>query len=308
VPRKPRQAEPEDGRRTCPNPGCTVSREDATHTPTSEQILVAALPNLRDLGGRPTRDGGRVRSGLLYRSTDLAKLDGDGAAAFARLGIRTVYDLRTKGERAANPDRLSPGTAYVVADVLAGSTQAAPVQLADVFADPKVAVGVFGNGRGVAFFVQAYREFVTLDSARAAYGRLFSDLTHAEHRPALFHCSTGKDRTGWAAAALLMLLGVPDDRVLEDYLLSGTRLLATVQPVFDEFQARGGDPELLYPLMSVRPEYLDSALVEMRRTFGTVEGYFAEGLGLDAGAQRVLRETLVERGPALSVEQSASRP
>jgi protein-tyrosine phosphatase len=153
----------------------------------------------------------------------------------------------------------------------------------------------FGDGRGTAYFVQAYRHFVSLGSAQAAYGRLFLDLARCDHGPLLFHCSTGKDRTGWAAAALLMLLGVADDLVMQDFLLSTTRFSGLVQPVLDDFRARGGDPELLRPLMGVRPEYLESALDEMRRSFGTVERYFAEGLGVDGGTQRVLRTALVER-------------
>jgi hypothetical protein len=73
------------------------------------RIEIASLPNLRDLGGWPTADGGRVRRGLLYRSVALDKLDEPGTAAVTRLGIRTVIDLRTEGERTAEPDRLPDG-------------------------------------------------------------------------------------------------------------------------------------------------------------------------------------------------------
>ena len=71
-----------------------------------ESIAIATVPNLRDLGGCPTRDGRRVRRKLLYRSTQLDQLAGADLAAFAALGIRSVYDLRTETERTARPDRL----------------------------------------------------------------------------------------------------------------------------------------------------------------------------------------------------------
>ncbi len=258
------------------------------------QPEIASLPNLRDLGGHPTVAGRRVRRGLLYRSTDLGQLDGADATAFARLGIRTVYDLRTHGERSHAPDRLPPDTALVVVDVLEGSPGMTPADFGRLFDDPQAAAAALGNGRAATFFVDAYREFVRLASARVAYGRLFRDVAGGGQLPALFHCTTGKDRTGWAAAALLLLLGVPAERVMDDYLLSNRFILASFQPVVDAFVARGGDPDLLLPLVSVRPAYLESALDEVARVHGTIERYFAEGLGLDAATQEVLRASLVE--------------
>jgi protein-tyrosine phosphatase len=259
-----------------------------------QSIAIASVPNLRDLGGWPTRDGGRVRAGLLYRSTELAKLAGADIAAFAELGIRSVYDLRTAAERTAQPDRLPPGTGHVVVDVLKDSVNAAPAQLFKVLSDPKAAEELFGGGKGLALFESGYREIVSLSSARAGYHRLFSDLTREEHRPALFHCTTGKDRTGWAAASILMLLGVSDDLVMKEYLLTNTQLLPAEKPVIDRFQAQGGDPDVIRPVVGVAAEYLEAALDEMRKEFGTIEGYFTEGLKIAEGARKALRAVFVE--------------
>jgi protein-tyrosine phosphatase len=49
-------------------------------------------------------------------------------------------------------------------------------------------------------FMQVYREFITLPSAEASYATLFTDLADPHMAPGVFHCTTGKDRTGWAAA------------------------------------------------------------------------------------------------------------
>ena len=261
-----------------------------------QSIAIATVPNLRDLGGWPTRGGGRVRWGLLYRSTELGSLAGADMTAFAALGIRSVYDLRTEAERAAQPDRLPPGTVYVVADVVADLVDAAPAQLFKVATDPQAAEALLGGGKGPALFAKGYRELVSLSSADAAYHRLFSDLTLEEHRPALFHCTGGKDRTGWAAAALLTLLGVPDDLVMQEYLLTNTELLPSEQPLLDRFKALGGDPEILRPVLAVAPQYLEAALDEMCKTFGSIEGYFAEGLSVDEAAQKALVAALVEGG------------
>ena len=255
---------------------------------------ISSAPNLRDLGGWPTADGGRVRRGLVYRSAQLAKLEGADTLAFGKLGIRSVYDLRTGLERAAMADRLPDGAQYIVADVLADSAAAAPAQLLAIFSNPASAKAMLGEGKTLALFTQAYREIVSLPSALGAYRRLFSDLGDAQRRPVLFHCATGKDRTGWAAAVLLLLLGVPRNDVMDEYLLTNEALLPALEPVFEQFRQAGGDPDLLRPVLGVEPAYLESALDQMRLQFGTVEGYFEVGLGIGPDGQRALREALVE--------------
>jgi protein-tyrosine phosphatase len=259
-----------------------------------QSIEIASVPNLRDLGGWPTPGGGTVRYGLLFRSTDLTNLAGADMSAFAALGIRTVYDLRTAAERSSQPDRVPTGTRQVVLDLLKDSVDAAPAQLFKVLDNPRAANEMLGDGKGLTLFETGYREIVSLPSARSGYSRLFSDLRSEKHRPAIFHCTTGKDRTGWAAAAMLMLLGVPDDLVMKEYLLTNEQLLPTEQCTIEKFRSDGGDPDLLFPLLGVAPEYLQAALGEMRKEFGTIEGYFSDGLGLDKNAQDELRTILIQ--------------
>lgn len=256
-------------------------------------IAIASLPNLRDVGGWPTATGGRVRSGLLYRSVDLSKLTDDDLAMVEKLDLRTVFDLRTPAERDISPDRVPAGAAYMPLNVFADSTDAAPARLREVLADPELAARLLGSGRTVTMFEGAYRQIVSLASARDAYRRMFLDLADRGRRPALVHCMTGKDRTGWAAAALLQLLGVPDELVMADYLLTNAQLLPALQPKFDAFARRGGDPQLLMPVFGVREQYLAAALDEMHRVYGDIEGYFAAGLGLGAGMQDALRKAFV---------------
>jgi len=249
---------------------------------------------MRDLGGWPTREGGSVRWGLIYRSTQLGQLAGSDMTTFAALGIRTVYDLRTEQERTQQPDRLPPCTEYVILDVLSDSEDAAPAQLFLVMTNPAAAEEMLGGRKGLRLFETGYREIVGLPSAAAGYRRLFLELTSDAHRPALFHCTTGKDRTGWAAAALLMLLGVSSDLVMREYLLTNDELLPAEQPAIDRFRAMGGDPALIRPCVAVAPEYLEAALDEMQQRYGTIEGYFSEALGIDERLQQELRDILTE--------------
>lgn len=258
------------------------------------ELSIATLPNLRDLGGWRTRDGQHVRRGVLYRSVAPDRLDDVGLTAFASLGIRTVFDLRTEGERTAAPDRLPDGTVIVTLDVLADETAAVPAHLAEIFSDPSTIDEHLGGGRAEALFATAYRSFVTLPSARSAYRAMFRELAEPESRPALFHCTTGKDRTGWGAAALLTWLGVSESDVLTDYLRTNELLRPTLQPVFDQFTSGGGDPEILEAILGVREAYITAAFDEMHAQFGTIDRYFSDGLALDQDALGALRTALLD--------------
>jgi protein-tyrosine phosphatase len=220
----------------------------------------------------------------------------DDLARLAGLGLRVVVDLRTAYERESTPDRLPPGARGVVADVLADAGSAGPAQLESLVSDPASAAQALGGGRAEALFASAYADILDLPSARSAYRLFFTGLADPTDRPTLFHCTTGKDRTGWAAASLLLLLGVDEADVRREYLLTNEQLRPALQPVFDGFAAAGGDPELLEPVLGVRAEYLDATLNRMHAQFDGIDDYVVRGLGVDPAVPGVLRDALVERG------------
>ena len=258
--------------------------------PAGELNAIPSIPNLRDVGGVRTRTGGSVRTELLYRAAGLHTLAPGDVPAFERLGLRTVYDLRLTREQAEAPDRLPATTRHVPADVLSGWTRGGPSQLFEWASDPAAARAGLADGRAEALWVEQYRAFVRLPGARAAYGAMLRDLAADASRPALVHCTTGKDRTGWAVALLQLLLDVPDDAVMAHYLESRDRLAPFVATVLEGLAARGIDPDLFVPVFDVRPAYLEAALDEMRAGYGTVEAYLAEGLGVDGAVQRELQD------------------
>ncbi len=184
----------------------------------------------------------------------------------------------------------------MVADVLRDAVGAgtSPAQLFALLADATAAESALGDGKALALFSEAYRQIAGLPSAQAAYRVLFSGIDPEAGRPALFHCTTGKDRTGWAAAAMLTLLGVPEVLVMREYLLTNDQLLPSLQPMFDRFREQGGDTDVLRQVMGVEPAYLTAAMDQMRTDFGTIEEYFERGLGIDADGQQSLRAALVE--------------
>lgn len=258
------------------------------------RIALGRVLNLRDVGGWPTADGGLVRRGLVYRSAALERLAEEDRPQFEALGVRAVYDLRTAAERAEWPDRLPPGVASVPVDVFAGAVDPMTerVRSSD---EPDSVAALMGGAEGSSVFERGYRALVHMRSARAAYGRLFAGLAQEDGRPGLMHCAVGKDRTGWAAAALLLFLGVPEDLVAEEFLTSNRDLFRGGRPL-DGFRVPGGDPERPAPLVVLRPEYLGAAIAQMREEFGSAEDYVGVGLGLEEQAREALRTALVERG------------
>ena len=272
----------------------TAMYSETSQTKPGLKIDIPSVPNLRDIGGYAVAGGGRVRMGQLYRSTDLHHLQGNDVAAMASLRIRTIFDLRTEAERSAEPDVLPPGAELVVCDVLAGEKDAVPAALLTLPSDPAVVREMLGDGKAAVLFEKAYRDVVSLPSALTAYRAFFEAIARDECRPALFHCTTGKDRTGWAAATTLLLLGVSGEDVMSDYLLTNRDLLPSLEPVYQRFRAAGGDPHLLDPVLGVDEAYLQTALDELTARFGSIEAYFTEGLGIDGETQLAIKRALIE--------------
>jgi protein-tyrosine phosphatase len=254
----------------------------------------SAIPNFRDVGGHLAIDGRHVRTGLLYRSVDLSGVEGPALRWLASLGLRTVFDLRTAPERARRPSHPPAGAHLVALDVLADSDQADPAAFYDLMRDPPRASAELADGASERFFTATYRDFVQLPSARGAFAELYRALTQEDVRPALVHCTTGKDRTGWAVAALLTFLDVPGDAVMEEYLRSNAEIRAAYGSVIDDFVSRGGDRRVIEPLVSARPVYLESAFDEVERTYGDLDAYFRVGRGLEVETLDALAATFLE--------------
>jgi protein-tyrosine phosphatase len=249
-----------------------------------------SVPNLRDLGGYKTSDGATVAVNLVYRSNQLFDVSDKDVEKLAGLDLTVDFDLRTAQERDAHPDELPSGVKNVWLDVLADADQAGPANLEKLLSDPKAANAALGGGKAKAAFQETYRQFISLPSAKESFRKLFLALGNQAQLPALFHCTTGKDRTGWAAAAFLTLLGVPRETVMEDYLRSNDYIIPKYQKIIDAFVEAGGDAAIPPAILGVKKEYLEAAFDEMATKYGTIEQYFSEGLGIDASQQKALRD------------------
>ncbi|MEW2416280.1 tyrosine-protein phosphatase [Streptomyces sp. NPDC046866] len=267
----------------------------ATATETIRQIPLQGAVNVRDLGGYDTYTGGRVRQGLVYRSDALGKLTAADITTVSGLGLTKVVDFRIPMEvRYDGADRLPPGlaaTSRPVSDLGLYGTLVTAISSGD----PVQQEQMLGGGRAEAYMRDIYRTFVTNPENRAQFAATLREVADGNQGPLLFHCTSGKDRTGWTSYVLLRALAVPKETAERDYLASNTFRAAYDAQVRAGLKQSGRmqNPDLLIPLQEVRQDYLDAATAQLEADYGGFYGYLVNGLGLDLRTLSKLQDKLV---------------
>ena len=238
-------------------------------------LELAGVSNLRDLGGYPAASGRRVRCGLVFRSAALAGLTEADKAVVGALGLHTICDFRGVAESEQAPTAL-PGPRIV------------PLPI-----EPTVGAGL----RDILHTKEATGEALhsVLERAYAAYAlsssaqyRAMIALVLEGATPLLFHCSAGKDRTGFGAAMLLTALGVPWDAVVADFEATN-RLWRR-----DTVHTSDLPPTIRESLLRAEPDLLAKAFAAAREAHGSIDAYLAEALGLGPEQRAQLQEQLLE--------------
>ncbi|MER6612028.1 tyrosine-protein phosphatase [Streptomyces xantholiticus] len=231
------------------------------------------LHNFRDLGGYATADGRSVGYGTLYRSDSLSKLQGADWDRFLALGVRTVIDLRYPWEIEAKgrvPE--SEGLAY-----LNLSVEHRPYDQAEISPDVDP----------WRYLADRYAE-VALDGAKELRRAL--EVIAEDGGPLVFHCASGKDRTGLLAALVLSLAGVAEDDIAADFALTE---LATERLRADWHAAHPGR-DLVWPGYGRAPEEIIRLfLADLAAAYGSVQGYVTGHLGVDEETIDRLRARLL---------------
>lgn len=243
--------------------------------------------NFRDLGGYRTADGKTVARGMLFRSAAMTGLTDADMAYLDQFGIRTIVDLRSNEEITLYPNHWASRSGievvkgdYSFAAMMPGDESPERMDIAELY--PRILTQIGGQ-----------------------IGRYFESAL-AEGAPMVVNCSAGQDRTGVVAALMLLLLGVPESTVIEDYLLSTDFRRPLVEQgdvdlaeaaktnafaaLMLEFSKATPHPERPGPL--VTPDgvpYLAFVLERIRDEYGSVEGYAEKELGIDAQGLADLR-------------------
>jgi protein tyrosine/serine phosphatase len=234
--------------------------------------------NFRDLGGYATEDGRRVRWGVLYRADTLHRLSTADLQCLVDRDVHTIIDLRSSTEVTEHGRVQLGGHAitYHHLPMIDETQRAAEPETREIPATAGEAYVLMKNAGGAAI-AQAVRLL-------AAPGGL----------PAVFHCMAGKDRTGILASVVLSAIGVSDEDVIADYLLT-----ADTRAERDAYLAEH-DPDYLVFLESlppgirdVVPESMQMFLDAVRRDHGSMHGFLTD-VGVTGDVVEQLKANLLE--------------
>ncbi len=249
-------------------------------TPGRRTLGFDGAVNFRDVGGYPVESGRRTRWGRLYRADDLAGLTDLDLMRLSELRLRTLIDFRVDAERTLKANRLPKDSG--IRTVSIAFLDEATLELLSAIAHNEV------DARGINDGMMAqYRRFVT-DHA-PEYKAMIGHLVDAQNFPILLHCTSGKDRTGFAIAVVLMAVGAERDTIVEDYLLTN----AYRRDIRHLFNPKTTD-EAADALTSAREAYIGAAFEQIHESYGSVDAYLERGLGLTEADRGSLRANLTE--------------
>lgn len=256
----------------------------------AERVLpLSGIHNFRDYGGYDVEGGGRLRDGMLWRSAHHVEASDDDLAAVDGLGIETVIDLRGDDEREVHPCRRSENFSARV--LFAGGVTAG------LAPHLQAAGGAIDVATARERMIDTYAG-MPYRPALVATLRLYLSALAEYDAPSLVHCVAGKDRTGFAVAIVHRLLGVHEDDLMQDYLLTNSagKIDERIAQGAAHIRARYGteiQEDAIRALMSVNPAFLDAALATVRRDHGDVATYAEAVLNLTPEMHEAMVDRLV---------------
>ncbi|MBM4763690.1 tyrosine-protein phosphatase [Bacillus sp. B15-48] len=256
----------------------------------AERITEKILPlqggmNFRDMGGLETSDGRRVKQKILFRSGELSKLTIDDKRLLESFQIKSILDYRRQAEAERKPDpaigqavyeRYSASVAENITNDRSGKTKDYYLQ--------------FTNER----FLHSY---AIMAIKNPAYKRLMEKVKTPEvHLPLIHHCSLGRDRTGVGAMIILMTLGVPFDKIVDDYLLSNQFLEPFYQKIFNKVAPHVSEEELngFKHGFLLKPDYLTAAMNSILHHYGDIENYLIQEFGITSEIRKKIQDYCLE--------------
>jgi protein-tyrosine phosphatase len=241
----------------------------------ARHLNLEGASNFRDLGGYPTADGRSVRWRRIFRSNHLGHLTAADIDIVRGLGLRSAFDFRGLQER-------SPA-ACCIEDITVHSLPIEPTVVAALRA--RLAAGTLSADGALEIMRESYRNYVRRNthSFRALFAHLLADSA-----PLVIHCTAGKDRTGFACALVLHALGVPDEVIADDYLLTNHFYRR------DPSSATDLPEDVRQAIGSVDASFLAAGLDAVRADHGDLESYFRDGLGLGVREHAALQERYLQ--------------
>lgn len=255
-----------------------------------------SVANFREMGGLPAAEGSTVRHGQLFRSGHLATATDEDLASLEALGIRTIVDFRTTSDFAGDGgdgghDRVPSGAAHVHLEMVDASGKGAEIREVLTSGEPHAIRERYGNGVGHELAAAGVAAMAVETDKTELYAQFLQTVAAAAARPVLWHCSAGKDRAGWAATLLGIVLGVPDEALVEHYLESnnGSGVQERLQFMADAGLADTG----IEAFMMVHADFIRRGLWAVDEGWPTRQDYLTDMLGFGPAKVERLRNELL---------------
>jgi protein-tyrosine phosphatase len=241
------------------------------------EVKLQGAVNFRDLGGYKTKDGKKVKMGLLYRSAALNTLTDADVTKITTLNIKYDFDFRGPYEVKTAPDKIPSTTTRI--SLPAGSENVG---------DSNYMKNMAKYMKSDSFLVSFY---TVLTPFKDRYTPLLDSLINNKtYSPMLFHCTAGKDRTGIAAALILYALGVDEETIFSDYEATNYyRRNENAKAIAQMVKYYGLDEKMATNMMGAKREYIQSTFTTIKAQYGTVDHYLEKVLGLNSKKIKQLR-------------------
>ena len=261
-------------------------------------IAFEGIENARDMGGLVMQDEKVIRTGLLVRSGCLAKAsDNDVAVLKEKYSLTDVFDFRFEAEANAAPDRIIDGVSYThlstlpTAFIQGFSSSRADTTKMDTQDMMAVLMKYAFDSKAQTMARKLYPAIVTDSTAQNYYGEFLRSVLNAKGG-ALWHCSQGKDRAGWASAFLLAALGADRKTIVEDFDLSNQSYARQVEALTAKVREQGGGDEaiaFIRAMAGVSRENFETTLDLIDQRYGSLSGYIENQLAFSKEEQQQLR-------------------
>lgn len=252
--------------------------------PENRVLPFEGVLNFRDMGGYETLDGRKVKYGILFRSAELTGMTAQDQVLFQTLGIKTIFDYRADTEAEHKPDPLIPGVVNVRIPAM---KQDVPTDMRELMRQ--------------GFFKQMTPEalgsmYVQMTINNPSFQKLMATLMNPDNLGLLHHCAGGRDRTGVGAAIILLALGVPEETIIEDYLISNTTLIPMNEKMKEQM-AEFMPPEevaLVISNLELRREFMESVFSTIHENYGSVAEFLEQEFGMTPDKRAELQANCLE--------------
>lgn len=265
--------------------------------------LLNGAPNARDLGGIKTADGRTIKPHRLIRSGMLGKIDDADIEYLKSINLRTVVDLRNEREQVEKPNRKIEEVKYISCPILVGRAEGITHEKPDNEDEEAIRTVMMAKRLmenfpdGKTQMRMLYGILVTVPHAIEYYGKFFDILLAQDEGALLYHCMMGKDRAGMATALLLSALGVSEDDIIQDYLITAERCAPGTARLIENcrrYTNNEAELQFIYDLDIVEENYIRAGFDAIEKNYGGMDAFLKNQMRLDDGKLEKLKTLYLE--------------